>query len=237
MASKNATFDLEASEALLLPFRRMILAFLILCGFMIFAWLVGWLYVFKLYPEDGIPRLEQTLIREMARVNDIHSNYLPVRSISVDTANVVYSAVYGSSGITEMGDRFQRGEYLSESDVRAGRLYAEYYPWLKASMISSQLLGLRLGMLVCVLPATLLFYFIAFSDGIVERAIRRDCGGRESASIYHRAKYLQLTVLCIFTLLYLAWPTPTIYPGAPIAFSVLIGLLARIQWKYYKKYL
>jgi integrating conjugative element membrane protein (TIGR03747 family) len=184
------------------------------------------------------PLLEKLTTGKMAEL--ISPSYFDLddkRPISVNTANVVYSAVYGSSGITEMGDRFQRGEYLSESDVRAGRLYAEYYPWLKASMISSQLLGLRLGMLVCVLPALLLFYFIAFSDGIVERAIRRDCGGRESASIYHRAKYLQLTVLCIFTLLYLAWPTPTIYPGAPIAFSVLIGLLARIQWKYYKKYL
>lgn len=237
MASRNATFDLEASEALLLPFRRMILAFLILCGFMLFAWMVGWLYVFKLHPDDGIPRLEQTLTRELARVDELHSKYLPLRSIAVNTANVVYSAIYGTSGITEMGERFQRGEYASESDVRAGRLYAEYYPWLKASMISAQLLGLRLGMLACVLPAPLLFYFVAFSDGIVERAIRRDCGGRESANIYHRAKYLQLVALCIFTLLYLAWPTPTSYPIVPIVFSALLGLLARIQWKYYKKYL
>ncbi|MGB5103857.1 MAG: DUF4400 domain-containing protein [Steroidobacteraceae bacterium] len=59
-------------------------------------------------------------------------------------------------------------------------------------MVVTQLLGVRAAILARFAPLLLLLYAVGAADGFTQRAIRRACGGRESASLYHRAKYLQL---------------------------------------------
>ena len=87
------------------------------------------------------------------------------------------------------------------------------------------------------LPLLLLLYAVGTVDGLTERAIRRSCGGRESASLYHRAKYLQMAVLGLGGVALLVWP------GA-VAWELCTGLivvatvgLGRQQWAYYKKHM
>lgn len=237
MASNNATFDMEASEAILMPFRRLALAAIVAMGYLLFCWMVTWYVTFKLWPADGIYRLEDVLQRELKAAVSMDTEYIPVSKIAVGISNSTYDAIFGFSGLHDMGVRFQQGTYPATTDQHADRLYAQSYEWIHAAMVSTQIAGLRFGMLLSLLPLGALFYFIAFSDGIVERAIRRDCGGRESATIYHRAKYTQVTCTAFFTLLYFAWPYQTAYPGAVITMLACIALLARIQWSYYKKYL
>ena len=55
-----------------------------------------------------------------------------------------------------------------------------------------------------VLPLLLLSYAVGTVDGQTERAIRRCCGGRGSASLYH-AKYLQMAVLGLGGVALLVW--------------------------------
>jgi hypothetical protein len=86
-------------------------------------------------------------------------------------------------------------------------------------------------------PLLMLVYLVAAADGLTQRAIRRACGGRESASIYHRAKHLQVMLLVMGGVLVLIHPV-SIDPrlaGVPVA--LLTGLLARLQWACYKKHL
>ena len=54
---------------------------------------------------------------------------------------------------------------------------------IDTAMVGTQLLGL------CFLPLMLLLCSVGAADGLTGRAIRRSCGGRESASLYHCAKY------------------------------------------------
>ena len=56
-------------------------------------------------------------------------------------------------------------------------------------MICTQLLGLRAGILVRFLPLLALLYAVGAAEGLSQRAIRRAQAARESASLYHRAKY------------------------------------------------
>ncbi|MCZ4314635.1 DUF4400 domain-containing protein [Comamonadaceae bacterium G21597-S1] len=81
------------------------------------------------------------------------------------------------------------------------------------------------------LPLLALLHVVGAMDGLTDRAIRRSCGGRESASLYHRAKYFQLVVLGLGALVLLAWE---LFVGL---ITVLAGVLARLQWAYYKKHL
>jgi integrating conjugative element membrane protein (TIGR03747 family) len=104
-------------------------------------------------------------------------------------------------------------------------------------MIGTQLLGVRLATLAMMAPLLVLVYLVAAADGLTQRAIRRACGGRESASLYHRAKHLQVMLLVMGGVLVLIQPV-SIDPrlvGVPVA--LLVGILARLQWACYKKHL
>ena len=83
-----------------------------------------------------------------------------------------------------------------------------------ADVVSQQLM-MRAGMIQTMLPTLALVYFVAIFDGIVARWIRRVSGGRESSTIYHRAKYVHAVGV---TLLLMAWIRPlraaSLMPGA-----------------------
>lgn len=95
----------------------------------------------------------------------------------------------------------------------------------------------RTAMYLCALPLLLLAAAVGLVDGLVARAQRQANAGRESASIYHRAKLAMTFVPIMGYLVFLAVPTI----GAPcpslIALGVAVGLCVRIQASYYKKYL
>ena len=86
-------------------------------------------------------------------------------------------------------------------------------------------------------PLLLLLYAVGTADGLTERAIRRSSGGRESASLYHRAKYLQMVVLGLGGLALLVWPGPVAWELCAGMIVSATGGLARMQWAFYKKHL
>jgi len=133
--------------------------------------------------------------------------------------------------------RFAQGTALSIPDTIVRNSYLANTEAIEVSMIGTQLLGVRLATLGMMVPLLVLVYLIAAADGLTQRAIRRACGGRESASLYHRAKNLQVMLLAMSGALTLILPVP-IDPrliGMPVA--LLVGILARLQWACYKKHL
>jgi hypothetical protein len=97
--------------------------------------------------------------------------------------------------------------------------------------------AVRTGMYAAMVPILLLTCGIGLIDGWVMRARRRASAGRESSSIYHRAKLGATSVLitgymvCL-TAPDLQYPTPLL-----LSMAVLVALLMRLQLAYYKKYL
>ena len=98
-------------------------------------------------------------------------------------------------------------------------------------------LGVRVAILARFAPLLLLLYAVGAADGLAQRAIRRACGGRESASLYHRAKYLQLAVLGLGGVALLMWPAPVQWELCVAPGALLTGALAGAQWAYYKKHM
>lgn len=105
------------------------------------------------------------------------------------------------------------------------------------AMIGTELLGVRVATLALVLSLLVLIYLVCTADGLTQRAIRRASGGRESASLYRRAKHFQVTVVGTAMLPALVWPVPVDWLLCALSLAAVVGVLARVQWAYYKKHL
>lgn len=95
----------------------------------------------------------------------------------------------------------------------------------------------RTAMYICALPLLLLAAAVGLADGLVARAQRKASAGRESASIYHRAKLALTFVPIMGYLMFLGLPTMA-EPSLVLApLALVVGGLLRVQCAFYKKYL
>ena len=108
---------------------------------------------------------------------------------------------------------------------------------IETLMVATQLVGVRMAILMCYGPLLLLVCSLGAADGLVQRAIRKSCGGRESASLYHRAKHSQMVVLGLGAAALVLWPAVVEWRLYPVALVALAAIGARTQWSNYKKYL
>ncbi len=237
MASRNASFhEGVVAGALMAPLKLAFVLLLGLVGIVVVAWIVDWIFVFKVWPE-GVGRLKGILAADLARGIELAEWQGAVPKAVTGTANFLYGLVFGVTGIHDMGLRFAHGTALSIPDTIVRNSYLANTEAIEVSMIGTQLLGVRLATLGMMVPILILIYLVAAADGLTQRAIRRACGGRESASLYHRAKHLQVMLVVMGGALVLIQPV-SIDPrliGVPVA--LLVGILARLQWACYKKHL
>ncbi|MFH1871019.1 MAG: DUF4400 domain-containing protein [Pseudomonadota bacterium] len=237
MASRNASFNEGVvAGALLAPLKLGFLLMLTLVGILVATWIVDWTFVFKVWP-DGIDRLKGILAADLARALELAEWQGGVPGVVTGTANFMYGLVFGMTGVHDMGLRFAQGAALSIPDTIVRNSYLANIDAIEVAMIGTQLLGVRLAPLAMMAPLLMLVYLVAAADGLTQRAIRRACGGRESASLYHRAKHLQVMLLVMSGVLVLIQPV-SIDPrlvGVPVA--LFVGILARLQWACYKKHL
>ena len=237
MASMNASFHEGVfAGALLAPLKIGFALILGLVGIVVVTWIVDWTFVFKVWPE-GVGRLKGILAADLARAIELVEWQNGVSKAVTGTANFLYGLVFGVTGIHDMGIRFAQGTALSIPDTIVRNSYLANTEAIEVAMIGTQLLGVRLATLGMMVPLVVLVYLVAAADGLTQRAIRRACGGRESASLYHRAKHLQVMLLAMGGVLVLILPV-SVDPrlvGMPVA--LFVGILARLQWACYKKHL
>jgi len=237
LASRNASFhDGGFAGALLAPLRLVFALTLALTGFLVVAWIVDWTFVFKVWP-DGIERLKTILAADLARAQDLAEWQGGVPAAVTTAANCLYSLVFRVTGIHDMGMRFADGAALSIPDTIVRNTYVANHEAIEVAMIGTQLLGIRLAELALLAPILTLIYVVAGADGLTQRAIRCASGGRESASLYHRAKYFQVALITADLLIGLFWPgsIDVRWFGLPVAAA--LGIFSRLQWAYYKKHL
>ena len=237
MASRNASFHEGVfAGALLAPLKIGFALILGLLGIVVVAWIVDWTFVFKVWPE-GVGRLKGILTADLARGIELAEWQNGVSKAVAGTANFLYGLVFGVTGIHDMGLRFAQGAALSIPDTIVRNAYLANIDAIEVAMIGTQLLGVRLATLGMMAPLLVLVYLVAAVDGLTQRAIRRACGGRESASLYHRAKHLQVMLLVMSGVLVLIQPVSIDPRLVGESVALLVGILARLQWACYKKHL
>lgn len=237
MASRNASFHERGVVGILLaPLKWCFIATLLLSGLIISAWVIDWIFVFKVWPA-GISHLQSILEQDLARTHRLPSWCDDLASFAVGAANALHSLMFGMTGIQDMGTRFAEGAALSIPDSIMRETYIAHHDAVQVAMLGTQLVGVRLAILTTAVPLFILVYTVGLTDGLVQRAVRRVSGGRESASLYHRAKYGQLILVTTSASLSVLLPASfdpglVLLPGMAVA-----GLLVRMQWACYKKHL
>jgi integrating conjugative element membrane protein (TIGR03747 family) len=229
-------YSTGVSGALLAPLKWFFYVSLLLLALILAAWIVDWVFVFKVWPE-GLTRLKSLLDADLARAASLGGWDNELHQFAVGTANVLYEVAFKLTGIHDMGSRFANGAPLSIPDTIARNTYLANYEAIQVAMTGIQLFGVRLAVLLTSLPLFGLAYVVAMVDGLAQRAIRRASGGHESSSIYHRAQYFQVSLHCMFATLCLLLPLSIdprwiLLPGVTV-----LAILVHLQWKYYKKHL
>ena len=116
-------------------------------------------------------------------------------------------------------------------------VWAVFKPELVVLAYGTLLFCVKLGLAVLATILATVLMMAAGIDGLVQRSIRRDCGGNESASLYHRAKHYGFRLIAPgMAVIFFCWPKAmdpafVLVPGCTAA-----ALLLLFQFSYYKKY-
>ncbi len=235
MASRNASFREDVFvSALLRPLRLMIWVCGIAAGLLIGACLVDAIFVFHVW-ADGIEHLRQLLVNDVEQLSVLAERQGWPEGFVTHSANVFYRLVFEASGMHEMGVRFSQGQGLSIPDSIVRWFYIRHAEGIEEAMVGVQLFGARLALLAMASPLLLLMYAVGAVQGVVDRRIRMACGGRESASLYHRAKHGQLVTLAMAMLTALTLPVTVDVSTGLVVLAALFSLGAWTQWRFYKK--
>jgi hypothetical protein len=236
MSSQNASFyDAGISRALLSPLKWLLYSVLLLLALIVFAWIIDCIFVFRVWP-DGLATLTRTVANDVQRTDVLGGWHYKLHHLAVMTANALYEVLFKSTGIHAMASRFADGAPLSIPDTIARDTYVSNYELMQIAMTATQLFGVRLATLAMWMPFLVLMYSIGMADGLAQRAIRRLRGGHESATLYHRAKFLQLAFLSLAGALFLILPITFDVRGPLLSSAAISWLLSRYQWLFYKKH-
>jgi len=229
LASRNASlYEGGIVGALLAPLKFVFALVLTFVGITLAAWIVDWIFVFKIWPE-GIDRLRSILATDLARARELAAWQGGAPGAVTGTANSLYGLVFQITGIHDMGMRFAEGAAMSIPDTIVRNTYLVNIEAIEVAMIGTQLLGVRLATLVLIAPLLVLIYLVAGVDGLTQRAIRRASGGRESASLYHLAKHLQIVLVVMAGAMSLIQPVSIDLRLIWVPCAVLMGIFARLQ--------
>lgn len=237
MASRNASFhEGGVWGALFAPVKWVLGVSVLLLTLILVAWIIDWILVFKVWP-DGVASLQRILDEDLGRAARLGDSYSELPRIAAGTANFLYALLFEATGIHGMGASFAQASPLSIPDTIIRNAYVANFEAIRVAMIGIQVFGIRLATLVVAAPLFALFYCAALADGLAGRAVRRASGGRESASLYHRAKHLQVVLLVLSAALGLLLPASIDPRYIWVPGALAVAVLVRLQWAYYKKHL
>jgi len=214
-------------------------------GLLIFSALISiiieWIGMTFYYPDEGYQHAQNMLEREIGYLgNALESDRLNGDAIETagDYVNDTVSFLFIDSGLLDALVSAKTPMAGDSTIMRYAKLVVgEYYDYLISAMFIMTMFFVRLSILILSMPAFLLFGIVGLSDGLMQRDLRRWCGGNESGYIYHWAKRFALPVLVITWIIYLAIPS-SIHPNFIITpFAVMFGLVLMVMSSKFKKYL
>lgn len=230
--NNNAIFDHGARKAITAPFRTLlflvIALFVVVMGRMaIDGFLVGG-------DADALAKIQDALHDDIEHAATMPSLFAPTQQRALSWALAAHELLYAKTGLERSLTAPARSLSGTEQAFQRG-IRASGPLWVGV-MVGTQMLAVRAAILVSALPLLLLAYGVAIVDGSVGRYIRRAAGGRESSTIYHRAKYVHVMVATVAIMGYLWWPY-ALSPQLPLLAAITaFALLLRTQIQYYKKY-
>lgn len=232
MAGSSVTFHHGLRQAISAPFHVAMFfgagALIIVVGRIIID------LIFTGTDPHGIAAAQSALIADIMLTQKLPDVGGPATERAIRWAMFAYEWLYLKTGI----DQTLIAPNITEIEqaFRRGLSVAEAKPHWQAAIIGIEALAVRASMIQTMLPTLCLTYTIAAIDGWIARWIRRESGGRESSTIYHRAKYFHAIGVTLFMMAWFWYPKGFDFWTATIAMAVVGGVLLRTQLMYYKKY-
>ncbi len=205
----------------------------VLCALCVVAFLLAANYLWTDPVESAYQIYRQTL-----EGTTLFGRYSDATRWVQQSADLAYWLFFQVTHLHDILMRLTHGIANSVTDATVGERLLK--PWLTELWISAmavKVFGSRLMLILAGWPVLLLAFWWGMTDGLVERSIRSASAGRESSSLYHRAKYAQLSLAATAVLIFVCMPYAVDVRWVLFPVAMAIGWLARTQWKYYKKYL
>ena len=232
MAGDGAAIDIGVTKAITAPFK--IAAFLAIGFFVI---LVGRMAIDVWVLADAKDRLEapaKIIDRELARAVAAPDFMGSTCDRATSWAAFVTEWFYRKPGLLRHIEEDQSRLGVTDQAVQRGVRSMDFA--IARTLTGSQVIAIRAAITVSYLPWIGFMYLLAFVDGAIERIRRKFGAGRESSTVYHRAKYFQVTTATVVSATYLWWPGDVDPSLVVVPATLACAALARFQSKYYKKY-
>ena len=234
MAGDSATFDRGMRKAAFAPLRS-----LVFLGVTITVLVLGRMVVDLVWTGSdpaNVATLNQALLSEVASSKRLPSILGTTPERAVRWAGKAYEWLYVVTGVDRVLVTPPQELSMPEAALQRGMRTALAQPRWQAVMAGTQTIAARAALLPAAIPTLALCYTLAILDGLIARSVRRAAGGRESATRYHRAKYLHATLASVLAMIYFWWPARIDIGCIALILAAAGGLLLRVQVKFYKKY-
>jgi integrating conjugative element membrane protein (TIGR03747 family) len=203
-----------------------------------------WLWSTKRSPEDKLAYTEAIVAYDGQVLQSIGSgavvdapglaNWI-VETLEEDVVKVVIGTTRALLGWPAEYKARREGTFKPDPDKQRAADNANEY--VRSVRLYLQGFAVRTAIYASMAPLLALLMVLASVDGFAARAIRRATAGRESASLYHRAKLGQPFVAIMGYIAVLGLPEMSDPHCTLVPLAMLIALLLRTQTAYYKKYL
>lgn len=235
MAGDSATFDRGMRKAAFAPLRG--LAFVVLVSSILVLGRMTVDLVWTGSDANKVAGLQWALVAELRSTAQLPEFLGSASERATRLARSGHAWLYVSTGLDRVLTSDPNSLSLPEIAMRRGMDTALAQPRWQAMMVGTQVLLVRLAALTTAIPTLALAYGIGLLDGLVARSVRRSSGGRESATRYHRAKYLHASLVSMLLMFYFWWPERVELSLIVLILAVAGGVLLGVQAKFYKKYL
>lgn len=235
MAGDSATFDQGIRKAAFAPFRTALF-----CGLAIVVIVFGRMVIDLVWTGSdpaNVSRARVALAAEIVGAETLPGVWGAPADRALRWALVAYDWFYVRTGVDRVLLATPADLTSPELVMRRGMSTMVAQPRWQAVMVGTQMLAARAALLPSILPTLTLAYGLAILDGLIARSVRRSAGGRESATLYHRAKYMHASLATIMLVAWFWWPDQIDVERMAIPMAFLGAVLLRIQMKFYKKYL
>ena len=248
MASSSTTIQPTALPAQFLwPLRAAFWAVVVAAGLWLFSIATQMFWAYRFSPDNPTAYANAVLAADLKSTAALTPLAIEpaalARSIGNEFKESTFDFISGLAGkLAAFPARLNRsnGQVPRPGSAIAtvgGLLKEDQVDKVMVALTANYIFGARTALFIAALPLAALVYVMAIADGLSARALRRACAGRESSSLYHRGKLSQSFLLATVYVCLLAFPRAIDPLVLLLPACLACALLARLQAKFYKKYL
>lgn len=221
--------------------RTVATAFFFLLMSLFFSIISEWVGMTFWWPEERLTHSQRMYETELRYLNeDFKETFISADPVvfAKNFSDQFYELLFVKTRLVNALEWAERPVGQSESKMRVAfhEIYNRSADFLLASIYTIKTFGVRLAVLAMAMPLFIMFAFVGACDGLVQRDVRRWCGGRESSLVYSYSKHMVMPSLYGCWVIYLALPI-SMHPSLVLLpFASLFALSLAVMAGSFKKY-